>query len=80
MNITYYAMKRRRGGEKMTASQKLCWHWAPCPGNFRHADIIGTRRAEILFRRYYPLGRKAHLLYWRSHKSEFNTILSGNRK
>lgn len=79
MRQSYYAMKRRLGGEKMSAREKLCWHWYPTPGCLMHADIIGKHRAEILFRRYcgsIRLGdRKANLIYWRSHPQEWKEIL-----
>jgi hypothetical protein len=79
MNASYYAMKRRLGGEKFTAREKLCWHWYPTPGCNMHADIIGERRAGILFERYCGSsrnhGRNANLLYWRTHPTEWAEIL-----
>lgn len=81
MNQSYYAMKRRLGGEKMTAREKLCWRWYPTPGCIMHAEIIGDRRAGILFNRYCGSsrnhGRNANLMYWRSHPQEWNGILQG---
>lgn len=78
MNQTYYAMKRRLGGEKMTVREKLCSHWYPTPGCRMHEEIIGPRRAEILFKRYCGTsrhaGRNANLMYWRSHPQEWNEI------
>lgn len=79
MNASYYAMKRRRGGEKLTAREKLCWHWYPTPGCNMHKDIVGERRGEILFKRYCGIGRgyghKVNLLYWRTHPKEWAEIL-----
>lgn len=79
MNRTYYSMKQRLGGVKLTAREKLCWRWYPTPGCNAHAKIIGERRAEILFERYYGIsrrhGRNANTMYWRSHPQEWNEIL-----
>lgn len=82
MNTSYYAMKRRLGGEKFTAREKLCWHWNPTPGCIGHSFIIGERRAEILFRRYSGIirDRNANLMYWRSHPLEWNGILGQGGK
>jgi hypothetical protein len=78
MNASYYAMKRRLGGEKFTAREKLCWHWYPTPGCITHAEIIGKRRAEILFEKYCgssrSYGRNANLLYWRTHPEEWAEV------
>jgi hypothetical protein len=78
MRETYYAMKRRLGGEKFTAREKLCWHWYPTPGCIMHGNIIGKKRAEILFNRYCMSnrshGRNANLMYWRSHPLEWAEI------
>ena len=75
MNSSYYPMKSRLGGVKMTLRDKLCFHWYPCPGCNMHKDIIGIRRGEILFNKYHKLGNKAHLIYWRTHPKEWNEIL-----
>lgn len=79
MNASYYPMKRRLGGEKFTAREKLCWHWYPTPGCIGHSFIIGDRRADILFKRYAGssrgYGRNANLMYWRSHPAEWAGIL-----
>lgn len=80
MNQTYYAMKRRLGGSKMTARERLCWHWYPTPGCIMHAEIVGERRAKILFERYCNIdhprhGHKVNLMYWRSHPAEWKEIL-----
>lgn len=78
MNASYYAMKRRLGGEKFTAREKLCWHWYPTPGCNLHAAIVGKRRAKILFERYCRssrvYGRNSNLLYWRTHSAEWAKI------
>lgn len=76
MNSSYYTMKRRLGGEKMTVRDKLCFHWYPCPGCIMHKAIIGDRRSEILFERYHKLSNKAHLVYWRSHPEEWRQLLA----
>lgn len=88
MNQSYYAMKRRLGGEKFTAREKLCWHWRPTPGCNMHKEIVGKRRGNILFEKYcfggstnYRLHNKAILIYWRSHPAEWNEIQARvNRK
>jgi len=72
---TYYAMKNRLGGNKLTGREKLCFHWCPTPGCNMHKDIIGTRKGEILFKKYYKIGNhKANLLYWRMHPKEWTGI------
>ena len=83
MNPSYYAMKRRLGGSKFTAREKLCWHWRPTPGCNMHKEIVGERRAKILFEKYcFGNGRnfrqhgKATLLYWRTHPKEWSAILA----
>lgn len=80
MNASYYAMKRRLGGEKWTVREKLCFHWYPTPGCNMHGDIIGTRRAGILFERYQKLDNKTHLIYWRSHPMEWAAIQAHVRR
>lgn len=78
MNASYYAMKHRLGGQKFTAREKLCRHWYPTPGCNMHAEIIGSRRAEILFDRYCVIsrgyGKNANIMYWRSHPAEWAEI------
>ncbi len=75
MHDTFYAMKRRLGGIKLTGREKLCFHWTPTPGCNMHKDIIGNRKGEILFDKYYKLGsHKANLLYWRMHPREWALI------
>jgi hypothetical protein len=69
-------MKRRIGGEKFTAREKLTFHWYPTPGCNMHKEIIGNRRGGILFEHYVKLrGSKANLLYWRTHPMEWKEIL-----
>lgn len=75
MRESYYPMKARLGGEKLTIREKLCHRWYPTPGCNMHADIVGERRGKILFERYVNLrGNKANLLYWRTHKEEWKMI------
>ena len=83
MNSSYYALKRRLGGEKFTAREKLCWHWRPTPGCNIHKEIVGERRGNILFKRYcfgsntnYKLHGKATLMYWRTHPKEWAAIIA----
>lgn len=78
MNASYYAMKRRLGGEKMTVRDKLCWKYYPTPGCNGHKAVVGERRGSILFKKYcfsgsrnYKLHNKANLIYWRTHRSEW---------
>jgi len=85
MKASYYAMKRRLGGEKWTVREKLCFHWYPCPGCNMHCDIVGERRGGILFKRYSGnydrRGHKMHLIYWRTHPMEWAAIQAhGKRK
>lgn len=86
MNQTYYAMKRRLGGEKFTAREKLCWHWCPTPGCITHANIVGERRGEILFRKYCSSNRvrwsspNPNLMYWRSHPAEWAAVQEAVRR
>lgn len=83
MNASYYPMKRRLGGSKFTAREKLCRHWRPVPGCNMHKEIVGERRAKILFEKYcfgigtnYRTQARATLLYWRSHPKEWAAILA----
>lgn len=75
---SYYPMKRRLGGVKFTARDKLCSHWYPTPGCLMHSGIVGERRADILFKRYCVIyrvyGRNPNLMYWRSHPKEWAEI------
>ena len=80
MNASYYAMKRRLGGEKWTVRDKLCFHWYPCPGCSYHELLVGERRAGILFERYQKLDNKAHLIYWRTHPKEWVAIQAHVRR
>lgn len=84
MNASYYAMKRRLGGEKFTAREKLCFRWYPTPGCIMHGNVIGERRAEILFKRYCGISRKlghnANIMYWRSHPAEWAAIQAQTKR
>lgn len=64
---TYYIMKRRLGGEKLTPQDKLMKHrWWQCPGYCDHKHP----RRKALFNRYVNLPQKAWLIYWRMHPKE----------
>jgi hypothetical protein len=71
-------MKRRLGGEKFTARERLCWHWYPTPGCNMHREIVGERRGNILFEKYCNINRRRgsnpNLMYWRSHPREWAEI------
>ena len=79
INATYYVLKRRLGGVRLTLREKLINRWSPTPGFIMHSNVIGTRRGKILFNRYsnisYNYGRGANRLYWRSHPDEWREIL-----
>lgn len=70
---TYYAMKARLGGEKMTKHQKLCWKYYPVPGCLQHE--IHPKRQEILFDHYVERPQKSCVVYWRSHPAEYQALL-----
>jgi len=76
MNASYYAMKRRLGDSKRNTHHMLTFRWYPVPGCNPHCAVIGTRRGEILFRRYVDLPQKSHTLYWRSHPDEYTNMCS----
>lgn len=46
----------------------------PCPGCISHETIVGSRKANNLFRKYSKLKRKAHSLYWKVHKAEYGQL------
>jgi hypothetical protein len=75
---TYYAMKTRLGGEKLTGHEFLKLRngkkWSPCPGCLGHAEIIGGRRAGILFNRYVNGDNALYIMYWRSHPVEWGLL------
>ena len=74
---TYYAMKRRQGGEKLTVRDKMFLHRCHvCPGCNSHRDIVGERRGGILFERYVGKGNKTYTMYWRSHPAEYTELLA----
>lgn len=76
---TYYAMKKRLGGEKLTKREEMLFqHYYPCPGCIGHANIIGKRRAEILFEHYVGKGNKTYVMYWRSHPAEYTEFLANS--
>lgn len=59
---------------KLTVREKLLQHRQhSCPGNIGHkqrSDWIQNR----IFERYYQAGHKAYVMYWRSHKDQFNAM------
>jgi hypothetical protein len=78
---TYYAMKQRRGGEKLTVRDKMFMHHLHlCPGCNAHRAIVGERRGEIIFKRYVGGGNKLYTMYWRSHMSEYAEILASFKR
>jgi len=74
MQRTYYAMKRRLGGEKLTRYDKLCWHYWPVPGCLVH--MVSPRKQEILFDHYVERPQASHRLYWKTHPDEYKALLA----
>ena len=71
---TYYTMKRRLGGEKLSIRESLSMrNYFPVPGCIPHA--IHPRRSEILFDHYVERPSKSHTVYWRSHPAEYKVLL-----
>jgi hypothetical protein len=71
---TYYAMKRRLGGEKMSIREALSMrNYFPCPGCLSHN--VDPRRQGILFDHYVERPQKSHAVYWRSHPTEYKALL-----
>ncbi len=65
---TFYAMKMRRGGIKLTVRDKLLSHRLHiCQGNVYH---IHPQRG-ILFRRQVKYGHPCYVMYWRTHPAEY---------
>ncbi len=68
---TYYAMKHRLGGEKLSPREKLMMgRLHSCPGNIYHK----VPRAEILFTRRVKFGHACYVMYWRSHPMELKLM------
>lgn len=75
MERTYYAMKHRLGGEKMSIRDALSMrNYFPCPGCISHD--IHPRRQGILFDHYVERPAKSHTVYWRSHPAEYKALLA----
>jgi hypothetical protein len=65
---TFYAMKRRQGGEHLTVRDKLLAHRLhTCPGNVYH----NHPRSGILFNRRVQYGHACYVMYWRAHPTEY---------
>lgn len=74
---TFYAMKRRRGGEQLTVRDKLLAHRLhSCPGNVYHSHP----RREILFKRRVEYGHPCYVMYWRAHMQEYKQMLDNSRQ
>lgn len=74
---TFYAMKRRMGGEKLTVRDKLLSHRLHiCPGNVYHNHA----RREILFNRRVKYGHPCYVMYWRTHMQEYKETLQNCRQ
>ena len=73
MESSYYAMKRRLGGEKTNRHFQLCHHYAPVPGCLLHK--VSPRRQTLLFDHYVDRPQKSHSLYWRTHPLEYKALL-----
>lgn len=77
---TYYSMKHRRGGEKLTIRDKILRHrWARhiTPGCISHN--VDPRRQEILFEHYADRPQKSYVVYWRSHVDEYKALLASTK-
>lgn len=73
---TFYAMKRRRGGEHLTVRSKLLAHRLHiCPGNVYH----NHPRREILFDHRVQYGHACYVMYWRAHPQEYKETLQNCR-
>jgi hypothetical protein len=72
MRDSYYAMKKRLGGMKLTPREKLIYHYYPCPGNILH-DIQPCRQG-ILFNHFYNRPLESYVVYWRSHPAEYTAM------
>ena len=71
---TYYAMKHRRGGEKLPPKWYIKTNvYYPCPGFVMHPTTY--HRKKILFAKYSGLNNNAAIMYWRSHKDEHKSLL-----
>lgn len=72
MRNSYYTMKSRIGGSKLTPGEKLTNHYYPCPGNFLHD--VQPRRQVILFNHFYNRPLESYVVYWRSHPAEYTAM------
>lgn len=74
---TFYAMKKRRGGEKLTVRDKLlARRLHSCPGNVYHDHP----RRGILFKNKVEHGHKCYVMYWRAHIQEYKQMLINTRQ
>lgn len=65
---TFYAMKNRLGGTKITPRDKLLAHRLHiCPGNVYH----NHPRRGILFNQRIQFGHPCYVMYWRAHPQEY---------
>ena len=72
---TFYAMKHRLGGEKMSIREILSVrNYYPVPGCLSHN--IDPRRQGILFDHYVERPQKSHTVYWRSHPTEYKALIA----
>lgn len=77
LHQSYYAMKRRLGGEHLTVRDKLLAHRLHyCPGNVYH----NHPRREILFKRRVEYGHRCYVMYWRAHIQEYKQMLDSSRQ
>jgi len=74
METTYYSMKKRMGGIKLTVREKLCFKWYPTPGCIMHDH---PRRDRVFERHYNAPGNKSNLVYWRMHPKEWDQVRAG---
>lgn len=73
MQNTFYAMKRRLGGFKLTPREKLLMNrMHACPGNICHC----VPRQEIIFKHKVGRNHKVYVMYWRSHLVEYNQMIN----
>jgi hypothetical protein len=70
-----YGRYFQKANSKWSPRERLLWKYYPVPGCRSHSEIVGDRRAEILFDHFSKRPQASHGLYWRTHISEYNTLM-----
>lgn len=76
INAAYYVLARRFELNRMSRRDKMRTKWYPCPGNIYHL----VERNDILFERYNGRPDKSYVVYWRTHPSEYLSMITHNYK